>query len=119
MFDDKRLSRAAGDFIERAAASGQQIAFSSITLAEIVYLIEKWKLPAETYPDLLGALRDPEHVFQEAHFTSGIVDTMRQVPRDEVPDMPDRMIAATALFLSVPVLSRDGRIRSSSVTTIW
>jgi hypothetical protein len=35
------------------------------------------------------------------------------------PDMPDRLIAATAASLAVLVISRDGSIRSSAVETIW
>jgi len=42
-----------------------------------------------------------------------------EVPRQDVPDLPDRVIAATALLRGVPVLSRDDRIRSSSIKTIW
>jgi PIN domain nuclease of toxin-antitoxin system len=48
-----------------------------------------------------------------------IVDAMREVPRAEVPDMPDRIVAATAVYYGVPVISRDGRIRSSNVQTVW
>lgn len=44
---------------------------------------------------------------------------MRQVPRDQIPDMPDRIVAATALHFGVPVISRDGRIRASSIQTLW
>ena len=43
---------------------------------------------------------------------------MGEVPRQNIPDLPDRVIAATALFYGVPVLSRDGRIRSSNIKTI-
>jgi hypothetical protein len=38
-------------------------------------------------------------VFTEAVFTAAIVHSMRKVLRAEVPDMPDRMIAATAVYL--------------------
>ncbi len=48
-----------------------------------------------------------------------VVGSLGQVNRDEVPDMPDRIIAATALVLGVPLLSRDRKIRASSVQTIW
>lgn len=44
---------------------------------------------------------------------------MRSVDRRQVPDLPDRVIAATALHLSVPLISRDGKIRASGVATIW
>ena len=44
IFDDHRLSTDARAWIETAAASGDQIALSSIALAEMVYLIEKGEL---------------------------------------------------------------------------
>jgi predicted nucleic acid-binding protein len=44
---------------------------------------------------------------------------MRQVSRAEVPDMPDRMIAATVVYFRVPVLSRDRRILAASLKTVW
>src|SRR5580698_429364 len=91
LYDDARLSVAAADFIDQAAATGSQIVVSAITLAEIVYLIEKNRLPAtNAYTDLKTVLGDPDHVFKEAPFTVEIVDAMRQVPRADVPDMPDR-----------------------------
>ena len=119
LFDDKRLSGTAGDFIDQAAEAGGRIAVSSITLAEIVYLIEKNRILANVYLDLRAALADPEHVFKETPFTADVVEAMRRVPRSDVPDMPDRIVAATAIYLDVPVISRDGRIRASRVQTIW
>jgi hypothetical protein len=64
-------------------------------------------------------LADSEHVFVEAVFTAAIVQAMRQVSRADVPDMPDRMVAATAVYFDVPVISRDRRIRAASLKTIW
>src|ERR1051326_5614308 len=103
----------------RRGAAGRRIIVSSISLAEIVYLIEKNRLPATAYTDLRLALVDPAHVFKEAPFTVEIVEAMRQVPRHEVPDMPDRIVAAIAAHFGVPVISRDGRIRSSRIQTVW
>jgi PIN domain nuclease of toxin-antitoxin system len=59
LFDDERLSAAAGEFIEQAAAAGNRIGVSSISLAEIIYLIEKNRVAANTYADLKAALADP------------------------------------------------------------
>jgi PIN domain nuclease of toxin-antitoxin system len=58
-------------------------------------------------------------VFKEAPLTVQIVDAMKQVSRMDVPDMPDRIVAATAVYFGVPTLSRDGKIRGSNVRTIW
>lgn len=113
------LSKSAKAFIEDAANAGLSIAVSAISLAEIIYLTEKKRLPESAYEDLMGVLKDSTRVLKEIHVGAGVVDKMRLISRDSVPDMPDRIIAATGLFLGVPVISRDGRIRASSVQTIW
>ncbi|HLA78333.1 MAG TPA: hypothetical protein VJU18_12195 [Vicinamibacteria bacterium] len=41
------------------------------------------------------------------------------IPRESVPDMPDRIIAATALQVGVPLVTRDGRIRASGLDVVW
>ena len=64
-------------------------------------------------------LADPEHVFTEAVISAAVVQAMRQVSRTEVPEMPDRMVAATGVYFDVPVISRDRRIRSANLKTVW
>ena len=119
LFGDPRLSATAKHFFETAAASHSKILLSPISLAEVVYLMEKNRLPVSAFDDLRTVLRNPKHVLEEAPFTVDIAQAMRQIPRDAVPDMPDRIIAATAVYLSVPLVSRDGRIRASNVQTVW
>ena len=113
------LSATARRFMDDAAAAGQDIVVSPISLAEIVYLVEKNRLPASAYEDLKNALADPEYVIEEAPFNGEIVEVMLKVSRADVPDMPDRIVAAAGMHFGVPVISRDGRMRSSSVKTIW
>jgi len=119
LFDDARLSTIAASVINEAAAARRHIAISSVTLAEVVYLVDKGRLPRPAYDELSQALADPNHVFKEAAFTSAVVEAMWQVPRADVPDMPDRIVAATAVYLAVPVISRDRRIRVSNLQTVW
>ena len=47
-----------------------------------------------------------------------IAYVLGSVSRADVPDMPDRIIAATAMFLDVPLVTRDGKIRNASVQAI-
>jgi PIN domain nuclease of toxin-antitoxin system len=119
LLKNPRLSVTARQFMDNAADAGYDIVLSPISLAEIVYLVEKNRLPASAYQDLKTALADPEYVIEEAPFNGEIVEAMLKVSRADVPDMPDRIVAATGIHLDVPVISRDGRIRSSSVNTIW
>src|ERR1039458_8172913 len=120
LFGDLRLSARAKDFIDQAAADRRTIEISPISLAEVLYLVEKKnRLPASAFDDLQGALDNPKHVFKEAPFTRDVVKAMQQVSREDIPDMPDRIVAATAVYLGVRVISRDGKIRASNVQTIW
>src|SRR5258708_3170776 len=119
LFADARISVAAKGFINEASASRQKIAVSSISLAELVYLTEKNRLPTLAYEAVTEALEDPDHVFTEAVLSAAIVRSMRSVSRTEVPEMPDRIVAATAVYFEVPVISRDRRILASSIKTVW
>lgn len=119
LFGDARLSAVAKDFIDKAAAARRKIVLAPISLAEVLYLVEKNRLAASAFDDVTKALNNPNHVFEEAPFTVEVVQSMRQIARSAIPDMPDRIVAATALYLGVPLISRDGLIRASSVQTIW
>ena len=50
------------------------------------------------------------------HGSCGFLQVM---PRQNIPDTPDRTVAAMALHFEVPVISRDGRIRASDLQTVW
>ncbi len=52
LFSDPRLGKAASAFIDDTVAEGDHIGVSAITIAEMVYLTEKGRIPA-------NALNDP------------------------------------------------------------
>jgi hypothetical protein len=58
---------------------------------EVVYLVEKNRLPASAYDDLKNALSDPIHVLKEAPFTVEVVDAMRLIPRYECLKWPTEL----------------------------
>lgn len=113
-FGDSRLSPAA-----RAEFSAGLIGVSTISLAEIVYLEEKGRLPSGTREGLRAMLADPNVALEEVPVAMPIVDAMARIARAEVPDLPDRLIAATALSVGVPLITRDRKIRATSLETIW
>jgi|SRR5271165_833233 len=119
LFSDPRLGSEASAFIDATIANGDHVGVSAISLAEMVYLIEKGRIPASALNELHVATADPKAVLQHVPLDDNVAMTMRTVPRQDIPDLPDRVIAATALLRGIPVLSRDGRIRSSTIRTIW
>ena len=119
VFGDSRLSANAQALFGRARDQGDQVGVSSITFAEIVYLVDKGRISGDAFARLAGIMDDPARELREIPFARPIAAMMNAVARRQVPDMPDRIIAATALHLGVPLISRDGRIRASGITTIW
>ena len=119
LYRDPRLSRTAYDFIESVDTTGDLIAVSSITLVEVVYLTEKRRIPEGTFAGILTEFGRPDPCFVEVSVDRRIAQALHIIAREAVPDMPDRIIAATAVALEVPVVSRGGKIKLSSVQTIW
>jgi PIN domain nuclease of toxin-antitoxin system len=116
---DARLSDRAKRFIDEAGRRGMPVLLSSISFVEIVYLCEKGRITPESLMRLEEALRLPGSVLRVADLTMAVALAVGRVARDDVPDMPDRIIAGTALYFGVPVISRDRKIKVSAVETIW
>ncbi|MEA5469160.1 type II toxin-antitoxin system VapC family toxin [Spirulina sp. 06S082] len=119
IFNDSRLSDTARNTIETIANEGNLVGFSAITLAEIVYLSEKGRIASTTLDRLLGEVGKKDSVLTEIPFDRHIARAMKNVERMQIPDLPDRIIAATALYHDVPLISRDRQILLSSISTIW
>ena len=58
-------------------------------------------------------------VLVEIPFDRRVAEALSMVPRSEVPDLPYRIIAATAIYRDVPVISRDRKIQASRLKVIW
>ena len=86
LFGDSRLSAAAKDFVDKSAAARRKIALAPISLAEVVYLIEKNRPPESAFDDLKKALS--QSCPGGSAVTVEVVELMRQVSRADVPDMP-------------------------------
>ncbi len=119
IYNDARLSTVARIFIETTAANGNQIGVSSITLIEMVYLIEKGKISVESLTRMVRALDDPGNVLIELPVDSQTARALSGVDVSKVPDMPDRIVVATAQLRKVPVISRDSKIQALGMATIW
>ncbi|PSM47739.1 VapC toxin family PIN domain ribonuclease [Chroococcidiopsis sp. CCALA 051] len=109
--DSSKLSAIAIASLDAAIAAGDCIYISSISVVEIAYLVEKIRLPEAALNQLIEALSDPNIGFAVVPLSLAIAQAIRQLPRDIVSDMPDRIIAATALNLKLPLVTRDEKIR--------
>lgn len=117
----QELSPAATAVMDAAANTGGEYIFiSAITLIEMRYLVEKNRIKAMVLTRVEQELDEPDPMIVATSIDRTISDALASIPRDIVPDMPDRIIVATALALGLPLVTRDTEIRRlTNVTPIW
>ena len=89
---------------------------SGITLMEVLYLSEARRIPVslDKLVNLISSGRNYEIV------PVGTEVVQAAVGIDDVPDLHDRIIVATARYLDVPILTSDHIIAASRhVQTLW
>lgn len=120
-FTDPTLQSAlAQSAITKAQQSGASIYVPSIAIVELVYLIEKARIPGDVLFKLREALDDSSTSFGLAELSREVADEIENIDRSIVGDMPDRIVVATARHLDIPLVTSDGNIRKlSNVETIW
>lgn len=124
LFDSGRLSTPAKTALATAASNGR-ILISAITLVELDYLAGRKSFPyAGALGHLVALLDDPAMPLEILPLTFGVAKVLGKVVRDEVPDMPDRIIGATAVAHQLPLVTADAKLLSSAslgalVPVIW
>jgi PIN domain nuclease of toxin-antitoxin system len=117
--EPNRLTPRATETVDDAEANGV-IYVSAITVIELIYLVEKKRIPGDVLDLLRSALSDPATAYQIVGLDRPIADAVQRIPYHSVPDMPDRIIAATALHLNLPLVTRDSQIQSAAlIKTVW
>ncbi len=110
------LGRQATRILNKADAGQHHIYLSAISLMEVLYLSKAKKI---TLP--LNELIN--YVQNSTNYTIVPMDTdivQAALDIDDVPEIHDRIIVATAKHLDVPVLSSDSVMMASAhVDTIW
>jgi PIN domain nuclease of toxin-antitoxin system len=114
------LSANAKNYMDNAAASGGSIYVPTISFVEITYLAEKGRLGTNVLPRINAMIQVPNSVLKPFDLTHQVTIALSQIPRQTVPEMPDRIIAATALHLNLPLVTKDHKIQAlQNIRTIW
>jgi len=119
LLDSTKLSNAVYSLIDGAAASGTPTYISAVSLVEVVYLVEHGRIGADAFEKFVGELDKENPAFNVVPLDTRIAKALQRIPRSLVPDMPDRIIAATALHLGLPLVTRDRRLQAAGIQTIW
>jgi PIN domain nuclease of toxin-antitoxin system len=94
--DAQRLSEQATIALENALQAGDPIYIAAISLIEVIYLVERGRISTDAFDQLMDQFTGTNSAFVVVPLDLAIAQTLRQVPRDIVPKIPDRIIAATA-----------------------
>jgi PIN domain nuclease of toxin-antitoxin system len=114
------LSARAKVIFDNADMGRAIIIVPSIVLVECVYLAEKRRIEEERINEVFFRLSRPRYSYKLVQIEVDTILALRSIARTIVPDMPDRIIAATALQLGLPLITKDGRISSlPGLTVIW
>jgi PIN domain nuclease of toxin-antitoxin system len=117
--NSKELSTIARTTIEDAIRDARDVHVSAVSLIETVYLVERKRVSVTALQRLRNALIDPSAGLSIAPVDASVANALENVPRNIVPDIPDRIIAATAVHLRLPLVTRDRRLQSAGIETIW
>lgn len=120
LYNVNKLSAQVKEIFIRADNGEYQIVVPAIVLVETVYLAERGRITADAVDNVLQLLQAGADNYVVAALDAGVAHALRKVDPSIVPDMPDRVIAATALHWNLPLLTRDAKIQKlSNVQTVW
>jgi PIN domain nuclease of toxin-antitoxin system len=114
-----RLSVTAREVMRGADRGELRIFVPGIVLVEMIYLVERGRVDRITV-DRIFRLLESGGNYIVASLDAETARALAEVPRSAVPDMPDRIIAATARQLDLPLITQDAAIhRSGAVSVVW
>ena len=118
--NDSQLSPRAKATFAEADAGQSIIIIPPIVVIEMIYLNEKGRIPTHLVDDLLAKVSTPGLSYRLGELNSSVIAALRQIPRHSIPEMPDRIIAATAKADGLGLITRNGAITTSGqVSIIW
>jgi PIN domain nuclease of toxin-antitoxin system len=116
----ERLSETAIRMLDQASQAGHMIHLSAISIVELQYLNERNRIDSSVLSQIIKIVRSDVPSINIVSLDLEVGENLRHIDRDVVPDMPDRIIAATALSLNLPLITCDHKIRAcTAITTIW
>lgn len=116
--DSGKLGSEADEAYNACDRGESVIYIPTICLVEIIYLQEKGRIPIELRKALDQNLAGLPNLVT-ADLTLAVVAALESIPRELVPDLPDRIIAATAMALGLPLISRDRSVQRTGLPVLW
>ncbi|HDH07833.1 MAG TPA: PIN domain-containing protein [Candidatus Moranbacteria bacterium] len=116
LLDSSKLSSNADQVFQEIENGKAELIIPAIVIAEIIFLVQKGKIQADL-DDLLMKIDESEN-FQVS--TLGLNELLCLKEQTEIPEMHDRFIVCETLLKKAITITKDKKIRDSSIVeVVW
>lgn len=115
---DRRLYKAARSIFQGAENGRDQVVVPSIVLVEATFLAQRHRLSDAIVAQLLNLSENDHQTFYVYPLDLPVVHTLSEFGPAVVPELPDRVIAATARALNLPLMTVDPEIIQSGLVNV-
>ena len=117
---NKRLPRKGRAFFEQAQIGQKQIVVPSIVLVETIFLMQRARVDEAIIQTLLSLPESPQNSIYIYPLNKAVVFALSHFGPAAIPELADRVVAATAYYLNLPVLTADSDMQESNlIQTVW
>ncbi len=118
--DRPQLGKRAGAAMDKMRIGDAVIYLSLMSLLEIDYLVRKRRIDPKI-PEILQSATQRHHAaLQILDIDAVVYAAFLKTDPHKIPDLPDRVIVATARAHRLPLLTKDRRITAyPSLATLW
>ena len=116
--DDRRLPDSARAAFRASEDGRAQVLVPAIALVETVFLAQRQRVSEPLLAELLALTEDSNASVCVVPLDMTVVRAMKDFGPAAVPELPDRIIAATARALDLPLLTTDSAIAASGLVRV-
>lgn len=116
--DDRRLPRAPARIFRAADNGDAQVLVPSIVLVECIFLAHRRRASESLVAKVLQLRQDPDATLTVVPLDMDVVQAVADFGPAAVPELADRVIAATARALNLPLLTVDHAIAQSGLVEV-
>jgi len=117
MTDDPKLSIKAKRIFQKVDNMQEYIFIPCIIFFELLYLAEKKKITVDF--DRFLAMVSSSKNYKIEPLCLPIIEKSRKIPRERIADPWDRLIAATSVYLNLPLITRGESLKKIGLEIIW
>lgn len=115
---DRRLPRNARSALDTAKEYAAQILVPSVVLVEALFLLQRQRIDASILARLMSLPEAQDAPVYVVPLDMAVVRAMQDFGPAAVPELADRIIAATARALNLPLLTVDHAIAASGLVEV-